>query len=96
MISYRIAEPDLLALIDACDATWRVRAAEATAACKRAGKFVKEDDVTGKEIEGLWGDIKEVFMDLQHTKCCYCERKLASKDRGKVEHDIEHFALKAG
>lgn len=94
MISYRIAAADLLAQIDAHDVNWRTKAAAATAACAAATKYVKSD-ATGKEIEGLWSDIKEVFMNLQYTKCCYCERRLASKDKGKAEHDIEHFRPKS-
>ena len=34
-------------------------------------------------------------MELQHDKCCYCERKLASARYGKVEHDIEHHRPKS-
>jgi hypothetical protein len=94
MISYRIAEQDLLAKIDAFDSKWRAKAKAATAACAAAGKYVKAD-ANGKEIDGLWSEIKEVFMDLQHTKCCYCERRLASKDKGKAEHDIEHYRPKS-
>jgi hypothetical protein len=36
-------------------------------------------------------------MRLQHEKCAYCERKLASEDHGgPIEHDLEHFRPKNG
>jgi hypothetical protein len=91
MISYRISEADLLGRIKA---TWLTRAEAATAACQAAGKYVKKN-AAGVEIEGIWSEIKDVFMKLQHDKCCYCERKLASVQYGKVEHDIEHYRPKS-
>ena len=94
MISYRISETDLFARIDAKKPTWRARAVDATAACLAAGKYVTTN-AAGTSTDGIWSDIKEVFMDLQHDKCCYCERKLASATFGKVEHDIEHYRPKS-
>jgi hypothetical protein len=94
MISYRISDAELLARIDTHDAGWRTEAAAATAACAAAGQYVK-NNAAGKKIDGLWGDIKKVFMDFQKTKCCYCERRLGSKTTGKAEHDIEHYRPKS-
>lgn len=94
MISYRVSEADLVARIHALKPKWRARAAAATAACATAGKYVTKN-ADGTDTEGLWGEIKEIFMTLQHDKCCYCERKLASATFGKVEHDVEHFRPKS-
>jgi len=79
MISYPISHAKLLDEIRALDADWLGKAADATAACEAAGKYVKED-AAGKQIDGLWGDIKEVFIRLQHGKYCYCERLLESPE----------------
>ena len=101
MISYRISEQDLLDKIDAHDPGWRAKAKFATDTCAAAGEYVAEipknpaTGAKGRKLEGLWSDIKDVFMDLQFDKCCYCERKLASKKFGKIEHDIEHFRPKS-
>lgn len=94
MISYRISEAELIRRVDAAKASWRARAGEATEACRVAGKYVVKN-AAGRETEGLWSEIKEVFMKLQHDKCCYCERKLASAKYGKIEHDIEHYRPKS-
>ena len=94
MISHRISETDLLARIDAHKPGWRTKAAAATSACKTAKKYVTKN-AAGTGTEGLWSEIKEVFMTLQHDKCCYCERKLASAAFGKIEHDIEHYRPKS-
>jgi hypothetical protein len=40
--------------------------------------------------------VKQVFVEVQHDKCAYCERQLASPDRGgQQEHDVEHFRPKS-
>lgn len=94
MISYAITHAELLDQIRALDAGWIERAAVATAACEAARHYVKEN-AAGKTIDGLWGDIKEVFIQLQHSKCCYCERLLESPKYGKIEHDVEHYRPKS-
>lgn len=45
----------------------------------------------GKEFKPLWSDIKQIYIDLQHSKCCFCEKPL----EGKIEQDVEHFRPKA-
>lgn len=94
MISYPISHAELLTRIRALNAGWLVKAAGATAACASAGHYVKKD-AAGRQIDGLWGDIKEVFINLQHGKCCYCERLLESSKYGKIEHDVEHYRPKS-
>lgn len=86
MIGYRISDTELDDAITAHNAGWSTRATAATKVCRDEGKFVDQGS--------LWSDIKEVFLRLQHEKCCYCERRLASERFGKVEHDVEHFRPK--
>ena len=45
------------------------------------------------EEAGGWGEIKQIYMRLQHGKCGYCERQLSGGQ--KREHDIEHFRPKS-
>lgn len=47
-----------------------------------------------EETAGTWSAVKSVFMDFQHNKCPYCERKLESNESGKIEWDVEHFRPK--
>lgn len=46
-----------------------------------------------KEFPTHWGenDVREALWEMQHHKCCYCERK-REKNR---ESDVEHFRPKA-
>jgi hypothetical protein len=39
----------------------------------------------------LWSKIKQVYITLQCSKCCFCEKSL----EGKIEQDVEHFRPKA-
>lgn len=94
MTSYPFTHEELLDGIRTLDAAWLGAAADATAACVSAGHYVKVN-AAGKEIDGLWGGIKEVFIQRQHSKCCYCERLLESPAYGKIEHDVEHYRPKS-
>jgi uncharacterized protein (TIGR02646 family) len=46
-----------------------------------------------KDFPNHWGneDVRRALWDMQHHKCCYCERK-REKNR---ESDVEHFRPKA-
>lgn len=88
MIRYATSQADLEAKVDAAVPTWRGRAATRTAKFVTAGKY--------EESSAIWSEIKPVFMAVQHDKCAYCERQLASADSGgAVEHDLEHFRPKS-
>ena len=91
MIRIPIAEPELRARIRAADPTWERRAKERAA--KAASKRRVDDG------DGIWSDIKHVFMELQGWKCMYCEKPMPRPDEhggasGKVEYDVEHFRPK--
>lgn len=34
-------------------------------------------------------------MELQHSKCGYCEKWLEGSDYGTIEHDMEHYRPKS-
>jgi hypothetical protein len=88
MIRYAISQSDLEAQVDAAVPTWRTRAATRTAKFITLGKY--------EEASDIWSEVKPVFMAVQHDKCAYCERQLASADSGgAVEHDLEHFRPKS-
>lgn len=48
-----------------------------------------------REASPAWSQIKIIYMEAQHAKCAYCERKLESGDGGKIEWDIEHYRPKS-
>jgi hypothetical protein len=87
MIRYdKVDRAGLEALVQAHDPSWITKAGTRTAALMTAGAFV--------EASSIWGDIKAVFMRLQHFKCVFCERPLAGLVAGSAEHDLEHFRPK--
>lgn len=88
MIGYRVSLAQLQTLIDAEAPGWRTRADERTEQFKKIGKYT--------EVSTIWSEIKVVYMRLQgEAKCVYCERKLEGEERGKAEHDVEHFRPKS-
>lgn len=91
MIRIAITEADLWARIRAAEPTWERRAKERTAKVVQQGRVDDGD--------GIWSDIKQVFMELQGWKCMYCEKPMPRPDAnggasGKVEYDVEHFRPK--
>lgn len=89
MIRYPVTLEELRDRIEAEKPGWLARAAERTERFRRAGRY--------DEASGIWSDIKKVYMRLQHCKCAYCERQLASEDfGGAIEHDVEHYRPKDG
>lgn len=86
MIRYAVTERDLLAAIDREAPTWRARAQHRTTHLAALGRY--------EEGGPDWGEIKAVYMRLQHCKCIYCERQLEGSDYGQIEHDVEHFRPK--
>ncbi len=64
------------------------RAAQRTEAFKKAKKF------TEKSTDSIWGEVKAIFVIVQHNKCAYCERDMAGVEFGSAEYDLEHFRPK--
>ena len=45
---------------------------------------------TSRSFRPLWREIKQVYIELQGGKCCFCEKAL----EGVGEQDVEHFRPK--
>ncbi len=86
MIRYDCDIAELAASITAIKPNWLAQADKATRAVVKAKAF---------KGAGIWSDVKEVFMDLQHNKCVYCERQFENKNYGKIEWDVEHYRPKS-
>lgn len=65
-----------------------------------ATEQIKKDFEEGKEIEfreSVYQDFKkELWLTIQHGKCCYCESKLYEKAEHQKAGDVEHFRPKNG
>ena len=83
MIQYGIAPATLRAAIETVDADWFDKAAALIAGLP--------DPPKSSDFQPLWSKIKGVYIELQHSKCCFCEKPL----EGKIEQDVEHFRPKA-
>jgi hypothetical protein len=84
LIKIAIDEKAVAATVDKLVPTWRGRARDATEKNTIAGRHLKDRD-------GLWSEIKSVFVGRQNRKCGYCERMLGSSG---IEWDMEHFRPK--
>ncbi len=56
-------------------------------------EIVRERKPLSREFPNHWGkeDVRTALWEMQHRKCCYCERK---RERNR-ESDIEHYRPKA-
>lgn len=86
MTRYPIGRKELLDLIHAARPTWIGRAKARTAT------YVEARDYTGGSE--FWGEIKSVYIKLQHEKCAYCETKLQGMELASKVHEVEHFRPK--
>ncbi len=83
MIRYVITPAKLRTAISTADANWFANAAAVLARLP--------DPPKSSDFKPLWSRIKDIYITLQHEKCCFCEKQL----EGKVEQDVEHFRPKA-
>ncbi|WP_143393614.1 hypothetical protein [Fimbriiglobus ruber] len=79
-----IARKELRRRIKAIKQTWFTRANAALTALPAVPR--------SSDFPRLWSEIKDVYIDLQHSKCGFCEKPL----EGRIEQDVEHFRPKAG
>lgn len=86
MTRYPVGRQELLDLIQAARPTWIGRARTRTALYAQA-----RDYTGGSEF---WGEIKSVYIRLQHEKCAYCETKLQGMELASKVHEVEHFRPK--
>lgn len=83
MIRHAITKAKLEAAITATSPTWF----EDAAAIQEA----LPDQPASSDFKPLWSKIKQLYISLQNSKCCFCEKPL----EGKIEQDVEHFRPKA-
>jgi hypothetical protein len=88
MIRYPFDPLQVWAIVLAADKKWFEKAAQRTNAFLAAGQY--------NESSNIWSVAKLAFIDLQHGKCAYCERRFEDKRLGSIEHDLEHFRPKNG
>jgi hypothetical protein len=86
MIRIPVTPQELTRLIEQEVPGWLVRAAKRTRQARQRKRF------TG---EGIWSEVKGVYMALQHHKCAYCERPMAEGTHANIEYDVEHFRPKS-
>jgi hypothetical protein len=91
MILVKVTSAGLLEAIRSRKKRWLATAKTKTAAAVAAGKVGERD--------GIWSQVKEIYILLQHFKCIYCESPMAKVEEASargvaVEYDIEHFRPK--
>ena len=83
MIRYSITRAKLDAAITSTSATWFADTAAVVAALPA--------NPASSDFKPFWSKIKQIYIDLQNSKCCFCEKPLEAK----IEQDVEHFRPKA-
>jgi hypothetical protein len=83
MIRYACELQELKDQITALKPTWFDRA--------KAVLDGLSDEPASSDFTGLWSEIKDLYVTLQHSKCAFCEKPL----EGRIEQDVEHFRPKA-
>lgn len=86
MIRYSITEKELERRITAEKKSWLSRAKKRTTQYRKGGVDPKESH--------FWGEIKKVYIQLQHSKCGYCETGLQDGVLASKVHEVEHFRPK--
>jgi hypothetical protein len=91
MIRIAVTSAELMAAIESKSPQWIERAREKKTAALAAGKVGEGD--------GIWSEIKEIFILRQEFKCIYCEHPLPKVDstssaKVAVDYDVEHYRPK--
>jgi hypothetical protein len=91
MIRIEAADSALMEAIEKKKKGWLETAKKKLKAARLAGKVGDKD--------GIWSEIKEVFILLQDFKCIYCESPMpkvesTSADKVAVVYDVEHYRPK--
>jgi len=82
MIRHEIALDELQNRIEKEKPGWKTRADAQTEENVKAAR---------PKFPAIWSEIKQVYIELQGSKCAFCEKWLEDE---KVEHDVEHFRPK--
>ncbi len=83
MIRYPISLTDLKTRISTLKPTWFTRAKAVVDGLPVRPK--------SSDFDGLWSEIKDLYIELLHSKCVFCEQQL----EGRITQDVEHFRPKA-
>ena len=86
MIGYPIEASEIRKRINSSYPKWLSQAKDKTEGFRKIEKY--------QEKSSSWSEIKPIFMEIQHNKCAYCERRLEGEPYGRIEHDIEHYRPK--
>ena len=91
MIRIEVADSELMKAIEKKKKGWLKNAEKKLKAARKAGKIEDKD--------GIWSEIKEVFILLQGFKCIYCEAPMpkvesTSANKVTVAYDVEHYRPK--
>jgi hypothetical protein len=78
----------ILDQIDSLHPRWRRNADRLTRENVKARRYIEKTNP-------IWGIVKDIYIDLQHEKCAYCETKLAGKELASKVHEVEHFRPKS-
>lgn len=86
MIRYSKTLTEIQARIDTDIPNWHSRAKRRTNKLIKLGHYEEKTEI--------WGEVKPIFMHIQHNKCVYCEQQLEGGKLGAIAHDLEHFRPK--
>lgn len=91
MIRIEVADSDLVEAIETKKKGWLKNAEKKLTAARKAGKIGDQD--------GIWSEIKEIFILLQEFKCIYCEFPMPNVESTSavkvgVDYDVEHYRPK--
>lgn len=87
MVRYPIEKQELIDAIKKHKSTWLKRAEDRTKEYRQAAAYTGGNE--------FWGEIKDVYIKLQHEKCAYCETKLQGAELASKVHEVEHFRPKS-
>ncbi len=75
MIQYSISADDLDTRITDQSKNWFSRA--------RSALDNLPDVPKSSDFAGLWSEVKDVYINLQHSKCAFCEKPLDKSHRAR-------------
>ena len=90
MIRYPTSTVVIKHLISKRQPFWQAKATERTNYHRQERRFIKagESLPNGQKAKDFWGEVKSVFVTVQHSKCAYCESKI---EPSVMMWDLEHF-----
>lgn len=87
MIRYNVKESDIRDRIQKLKPKWFEQT-------KKIIDELKKSSASSK-FKPKWSEIKSIYIEIQHSKCAFCEKRLEEPPYGNVEQDVEHFRPKS-